>query len=234
MPFGSISTESLVQYILTTALMVPGIIFAFTFKGFAQAFVSKKLGDPTPENMGRLTLNPLAHIDWIGLLCMIFLGFGWGKPMATNPMYYKKYKRDKVLFCLSGPAALVLISFIFQGAAVPLSFASALRNESSFGILAIFCQIFMYASLYAIILGYFYLLPLPGLDGFNIVTALTPPRFNQTLFKIERYSTFIFLGFILLMRFTNLGSIIFYPAYKLHDLYTLFWKFVFAPVFGLS
>ena len=228
----SLSAESIVSYIINTALMVPGIVFAFTFKGFIQAFVSKKLGDPTPENQGRLTMNPLAHINWIGLLCMVLFGFGFGKPMPTSPVYYQNYKRDKVIYCLSGPLSLITLSFVLQGIAVPFSLASVLRNESAYGILSIICLIFMYGSLYSIVLGYFYLLPLPGLDGYNMITALTPARFNQTLFKIERYSTFIFLGFIFLMRFTNLGTIIFYPAYKLHDLYTAFWSMVFTPVFS--
>ncbi|MBP1588040.1 MAG: site-2 protease family protein [Clostridia bacterium] len=230
---GSFSSESILLYVLSMALSVPGIIFAFTFKGFAQAFVSKKLGDPTPEAQGRLTLNPLAHIDWFGLICMIAFGFGWGKPMMTNSRYYKNVKRGKAIYCLSGPVALILVSFILQGISTPFNCIALVKGETAFGVFSIIATIFNTASLYSIVLGSFYLLPLPGLDGYNLITTFTPASFNQTLYKIERYSTFIFLGFILLMRFTVLGTIIFLPAYRLHDLYTSIWNLLISPFFGL-
>ncbi|MBP5312696.1 MAG: site-2 protease family protein [Clostridia bacterium] len=226
---GLFSVESLMAMLLS----VPGVIFAFTMKGFGQALVSKWLGDPTPEDNGRLTMNPLAHIDWIGLVCMAVFGFGWTKPMPTNSRYYKNYKRDTVLYSLSGSMTLVLVSFImafFHVLFLNLTYRAA---ETVVGnVFYYITLIFYYAQRYPLILALFYLLPLPGLDGYKIITTFTPYKWNTFLYKVERYSMFIFLGFILLMRFTVIGDYIFYPAIKLSELFDLFWQMPLGFISG--
>lgn len=213
-----------VEYLIEIILSIPGVIIAFTMKGFGQALVSKWLGDPTPEDNGRLTVNPLAHISWIGIACMVLLRFGWTKPMPTNSRYYKNYKLDTVLFCLSGPGTLVVTSFVmsfFYG--MFYHFYYSTQNIVFYYI----ALAFMYATLRPLFLAVFYLLPLPGLDGYKIITTFTPYKWTTTLYKIERYSMFIFLGFILLMQFSNIGYYVFYPAYKLFDVFSALWINVF-------
>ncbi len=214
-------------------LSVPGIIFAFTMKGFGQALVSKWLGDPTPKDNGRLTINPLAHINWIGFIMMILFGFGWTKPMPTNSRYYKNFKRDKVLYHLSGPLTLILTSFvmsffyvlsikIFQN---PYNFT--VIGTTEYYTLNYVSVAFQYAALFPMMLAAFYLLPLPGLDGYSIITTFTPYKWNSFFFKVEKYSMFIFLGFILLMQVGNLGDYIFYPATSLFNFFTDIWRLLF-------
>ena len=209
--------------IIYKLLAVPGIIFAFSFKGLAQSYVSKKLGDPTPEAQGRLTLNPLAHIDIIGFICMIIFGFGWGKPMPTNSRFYKNVKRDRAIFCLSGPVGLIVASFGLTGLAALLSAIFSKLGLYNSVISAIW-MIFYYAALYPLYLATFYLLPLPGLDGYNLVTNFLPYSCNEVLYKIERYSMFIFLGFILLCDFTNLADYIYAPSGWLFSIFNSLWS----------
>ena len=88
--------------ILTKILMLPGIIIGLSFHEFAHAWVSDKLGDPTPRRQGRVTINPLAHIDWMGFLALLLVGFGWGKPVQIDPGYYKHRRRDEFLVGIAG------------------------------------------------------------------------------------------------------------------------------------
>ena len=84
-----------INTIITKVLMLPGIIIGLSFHEFAHAWVSDRLGDPTPRRQGRVTLNPLAHIDWMGFICLVLVGFGWGKPVSIDPRYYKHRRRDE-------------------------------------------------------------------------------------------------------------------------------------------
>ncbi len=102
------NTDALTQ-ILARFLV---IFSAITVHEYAHGFVSYKLGDPTAKYSGRLSLNPLSHIDPIGALCMIFFRFGWAKPVPINPMYYKNRKRDTAIVSLAGPVANVTLAFL--------------------------------------------------------------------------------------------------------------------------
>ena len=224
-------SESIVYEIILKLLAVPGIILAFTFKSFAQALISKWLGDPTPEAQGRLTLNPMAHIDWFGLLAMILLGFGWHKPMPTNSRFYKHPRRDKAIYSVSGPVALVLLSFVLTSLSVLFSFLAVRNQETDLGIFTIFHLLFYNASAYPLFLAVFYMLPLPGLDGYNLITSFTPYSWNEFLYKVEKYSMFIFLGFIILMCLTSLSTYLYLPATLLYNFFEGVWMAVLKPMF---
>ena len=100
--------ELIFQYIL----LIPASLIAITVHEFSHGYMSYKLGDPTARNLGRLTLNPIKHIDIIGLLCMIFFRFGWAKPVPVNSRYYKKPRRDMALVGAAGPLSNILLGFI--------------------------------------------------------------------------------------------------------------------------
>ncbi len=227
-----LDTQNIVYEIILKVLAVPGIVLAFTFKGFAQALVSKWLGDPTPEAQGRLTMNPMAHIDWFGLLAMVVLGFGWHKPIPTNSRFYKHPRRDRAIYSISGPVALVILSFVLTSLSVLFAYLAAGNQETELGVFTIFRLIFMNASSYPLFLAAFYMLPLPGLDGYNLITSFTPYSWNEFLYKVERYSMFIFLGFIILMRITNISSYLFLPANLLYKFFEGVWMSVIGPFFG--
>ncbi len=98
--------------ILNMILMIPGMLIAFTFHEYAHAYVADKLGDKTPRFQGRLTLNPIAHIDPIGFIAVLIFSFGWAKPVQTNPSAYKNYHKDDLKVSLAGPIANFLVAIV--------------------------------------------------------------------------------------------------------------------------
>ena len=99
--------------ILNKILMIPAILLAFTFHEYAHAITADRLGDKTPRFQGRLTLNPIAHIDPIGFLLILLVGFGWAKPVQTNPSAYKNYYKDDLKVSIAGPIANLILGFLF-------------------------------------------------------------------------------------------------------------------------
>lgn len=214
----------MLENILVKLLTIPGAVFAFSMEGFAKAFVSDKLGDPTPRNNNKVTLNPMAHIDLVGFIFIILFHFGWGKEVPMNPAFYKKYKRDNALVSLSGPVFLILSGFVFT-----FVYWLLIRLFYSFSVNDIIIsviEIFMYAASLCISLANFYLLPLPGLDGYKFIKTFTPRSWDKVLHKIEAYSLFIFIGFILLLDLTPIGDILFYPSKLLLSAFSALWNLI--------
>lgn len=214
------------EYILPILLSIPGAVLAFTIKGWAKAFTADRLGDPTPRNMGRLTMNPAAHIDIIGFLFIVIFGFGWTKPVMANTRNFKNIKRDNAIFILSGPVACILAAFIASFFTIFTIKIGIWFPSINAQILSYLVKIFAYAQTLCISLAAFYLLPLPGLDGYELIANFLPYQWYRKLYNIEKYSMYIFIGFILLMRVTNLGNYIFWPANMLNGLFTLLWSIV--------
>ena len=158
--------------IITKLLMLPGIIIGLSFHEFAHAFTSDRLGDPTPRRQGRVTLNPLAHIDWMGFIALLLLGFGWGKPVMIDPSYYKNRRRDEFLVGIAG----VTMNFIL---AVLLSLPLRLmRTAGSSAVVQDLIFIIYYAVMINLVLMVFNLIPCPPLDGWGLLTQV---------FKLDRY-----------------------------------------------
>ncbi len=212
------------DYILSILLSIPGAVLAFTIRGWAKAFTADKLGDSTPRNMGRLTINPAAHIDIIGFLFIVIFGFGWTKPVIVNTRNFKKIKRDNAIFILSGPVASILAAFAASFLTIFTVKLGIWFPSLNGQILYYLASIFAYAQSICISLAAFYLLPLPGLDGYELIANFLPYQYYRKLYNIEKYSMYIFIGFILLIRVTNLGNYIFWPAYTLDSLFSLFWS----------
>lgn len=197
---------NLVGNIINLLLRIPGVIFVFSFKGFFQSYVATKLGDPTPRNAGRLTINPAAHIDPIGFIFLLVFRFGWTKPIPVRTRNFKKIKRDTGIYYASGPLGCILGGFIMAFFA-SLTFKLMTVLSINLDAINIIYLIFNYASLICVSLGVFYLLPLPGLDGYNFITNFVPYKYYKQLYTIEKYSLYIFIGFILLLN-TGVGSLI--------------------------
>jgi Zn-dependent protease len=178
--------------IWSIVLSLPGIILALSFHEFAHAYVSDRLGDPTPRNAGRLTLSPLAHLDPIGLLMIIFARFGWARPVPINPRYYKNPKRDEILVSAAGPAMNLLLAVAFM-ALLKLTIVydlSGFLSQSVFNNL----QILLYVTVVVNVgLGLFNLIPIPPLDGFHILANIIHPRHYRILATMEQYSTIILI-----------------------------------------
>ena len=163
--------------ILTKILMLPGIIIGLSFHEFAHAWVSDRLGDPTPRRQGRVTINPLAHIDWIGFLALVLVGFGWGKPVQIDPGYYKHRRRDEFLVGIAGVTMNLLIAVLFS---IPARFIVKSFNGAAVSDLVynIYLMIFYIVSV-NIVLMIFNLIPCPPLDGWGLITQI---------FRLDRYS----------------------------------------------
>lgn len=158
-------------YFYDIAIMLPGIILGLSFHEFGHAFVADRLGDSLPRKQGRVTLNPLAHIDPMGLVCLIFGGFGWGKPVMINGSAYSHPRRDRLLVAFAGVTMnaiiVIVLAFITKGV---LSIVSSSGTSASAG--SILIDILVQAIAVNIMLMIFNLLPIPPLDGFNVVTEI--------------------------------------------------------------
>ncbi|WP_294349587.1 site-2 protease family protein [uncultured Clostridium sp.] len=176
-------------------IIIPAIIIAFTFHEYAHAKVADKLGDKTPRFQGRLTLNPAKHIDPIGFILVLIMGFGWAKPVETNPSMFKDYYKDDLKVSLAGPMMNLLLSIVGCFIWVLLI---KVQYTSNVAVPQIITDIFRMIFSLNVSLFVFNLLPIPGLDGFWIVRDLKPDLFYKYSGLIDRYGNYIILVVILL------------------------------------
>ena len=183
---------------------LPGLILAMTVHEYAHARVAVMLGDFTPRLMGRLTLNPIAHIDPIGLLCLFLVHFGWAKPVSINPFNFKNPRRDDVLVSLAGPASnlcLAFLTLVFM--LVYVKFVGQMTD----GTYLVFRLIIEYNIGFAI----FNMLPIPPLDGSHVLMQILPRELAYKLEGLERYSFIILIIFLM----TPILSMILIPCRQL-------------------
>lgn len=185
------SSQSLGEWLYNQILFLPGILVGLTFHEAAHGYASHMLGDPTPKLQGRLSLNPLHHIDPLGFLALFFAGFGWGKPVEINPMYYKHRRRDELIVSLAGVVTNLVIAILSCFVLKFLINYSA-SHSVSFVVETVF-YIFNYMMQINIVLMVFNLLPVPPLDGFGVLTQI----FN--LRKYDWYYNLYSNGFLILM-----------------------------------
>ncbi len=182
-------------YLIQKILMIPIVLISLTFHEFSHGFISAKLGDPTPRYSGRLTLNPIAHLDPVGAILMVLTGFGWAKPVPINPSYYKNPKRGMAITAAAGPLSNLVLAFIsmliytilyiaaIKTQAIP---ASVLTNVGSF--------LYLLASVNLCFLV-FNLIPIPPLDGSRILGLFLS---ESAYFKLQQFERYSFILIILL------------------------------------
>jgi Zn-dependent protease len=193
-------------------IKIPVLLFAITIHEYSHGKAALSLGDTTARDAGRLTMNPISHIDPVGAIVFFIANFGWAKPVPVDISKFKNIRRDTILMAISGP-------FANFGAAL---MAGLLIRYMLFPHAAYFNQLLVFMVLMNTGLGLFNLIPLPPFDGSHVVENLLPPRLGAAYHRIGRFTPILFLGIIILERAANLnifGAILGYPIFYLSYLF---------------
>ena len=202
-------------------LIAPPILLALTFHEYAHAYVAHRYGDDTAKLNGRLSLNPLRHLDPLGTIMIFLVHFGWAKPVPVNPYQLKNPKKDMLWISAAGPLSNMLLAMASGLLFRMLSdFAGTTQRESITGLLILMVFLSMKINL---ALAIFNVLPIAPLDGSKILFGLLPPGFGKFIVALERYGPFILIGLIIFGRVTGVSI-----------LGGLIWPFVdfFSKLFG--
>ncbi len=175
-------------------LLIPLRLLALVIHECSHGYVSTKLGDPTPRIQGRLSLNPLVHLDPVGTILMILTGFGWAKPVEVNPMYYKDRKKGMALVAIAGPLSNLLLAFV--SLLIYFLFA-VIVHYTGIGVSAKLLQIVGTACSYSaqvnLCFFVFNLIPIPPLDGSRILGMFLRDSTYYKMMQYERYSMYLIM-----------------------------------------
>ena len=176
-------------------LLIPVLLFALVFHEFSHGWVANKLGDPTAKYAGRLTLNPMAHLDLFGSLMILFVGFGWAKPVPVDSRYLANPRTDMMKIAFAGPASNLLLAFIA---------GSLIRLTGNMGVLS--SMLIMFAQI-NIMLAVFNMIPIPPLDGSQIFSGLMIRHNPDLVIKLQVHGPQILMGLILFGMLTRISPI---------------------------
>jgi Zn-dependent protease len=177
-------------FIQQLIIQAPPFLFALTVHELAHGYVAYRLGDPTAKNEGRLTLNPLKHLDPLGVLAFIIMKIGWAKPVPVNPRYFKNPRKDMLLVALAGPGSNILLA-IASAALAHLMVALPLLP---FFILQPLVAMLAASVWINIMLAVFNCIPIPPLDGSKVLMSLLPPATAYGYAKLEPFGFLLLLG----------------------------------------
>ncbi|MBQ2734555.1 MAG: site-2 protease family protein [Clostridia bacterium] len=233
MLFSLLATGNIQQIVTELLLTLPVIVLALSIHEAAHGYVAYKCGDPTAYHMGRLTLNPLKHLDLFGFLSMLIFGFGWAKPVPINTRNFRNPKRGMALSAAAGPAANLLLGVI---SAFLLGFFAALSNYVAlefgqgflFTALKYVCTLCSLSTIYNFLLMAFNLIPIPPFDGSRIAFVFLPQKYYFGIMRYERQIMFgLLIALLVIDRFTNfspfvwiaqqLANLIYIPSYDLFN-----------------
>lgn len=175
------------QLIQQLIFLIPILLISLSFHEFLHGYASFKLGDPTPKINGRLTLNPLVHLDPIGSLVLLLTRrFGWAKPVPINPNYYKNPRKGMMIVGVAGPGANLMLALIFSASIkLILNFSQYSLRGYTGNFVNLLLQFLVMAIMINLSLAFFNLIPIPPLDGSKILRGFLPAKFDQYFNKLE-------------------------------------------------
>ena len=189
--------------IQTLILLIPVILFALTVYELAHGYVAYRLGDPTAKYAGRLTLNPISHLDPVGTLMLFIVHFGWAKPVPVDPRYFANPKRDMLWVALAGPGSNIALAFL-SGLVIrfinanPYLFHESFLGEAFAAMMVLSLQI-------NLALAIFNMLPIPPLDGSKVLYGLLPPQYEHIAYNLERYGPGVLFALVMLGMLTGVS-----------------------------
>ena len=201
--------------------LIPAVLLSLSFHEFSHGYVAFKLGDPTAKQAGRLTLNPLAHIDPLGTLCMLIFRFGWAKPVPVNVMYFKDRKKGMAITAAAGPISNLLLAFLCLLLFVPVLVYAGWTAVGSYAANFLYIMVMINVGL-----AVFNLLPISPLDGSKILYAVLPNKIYFSIMRYERY----FQPVLFLLLWTGLLS---RPISFLRDAVISGMEFLVSPIFSM-
>lgn len=201
--FNIFSREGLISFLY----FLPALLISLSIHEFAHSFVAYKLGDKSQKALGRMTLNPLAHIDLWGFVCIALFGFGWGKPVIVDDRNFKNRSRDNMLVALAGPMSNILLSIVFTIILKILMVIGVVDLAVSTTSGNVLTNMLVLSIQFNVIFGIFNMLPIPPFDGSKVLFYFLPGKYKEIMYVLERYSFII----ILILVFTNISSYIISP-----------------------
>ncbi len=191
----------MINQIVELLLTIPAVLIALTVHEYAHGYAAWRLGDPTARSLGRLSLNPLKHLDLFGAISLLLFHFGWAKPVPINTRYFKKPRRDMAITALCGPLANFLLAFFaaFLYVALLAVFEAILTAEISRFLFLLLQYTLKFVYIFHILnlsLGFFNCLPVPPLDGSRFFLSFLPARLY---FKVMQYERYISLALLILL-----------------------------------
>ena len=177
------------QWILEALYRIPGILIGLSFHEWAHAYAAYKRGDPTARNLGRMTVNPIAHLDPIGIVMLLVAGFGWARPVPVNPRNFKEPRKDEIIVSLAGVTTNLIIAFVFMG----IAYLVSLFTQSEVAYVLLLYTVYINVGLFV-----FNLIPVPPLDGYHVFQALFARHIGYRFFQaFERYGNYILIAIVL-------------------------------------
>lgn len=198
------------DFIASLLIQLPGLLLAITIHEYAHGRVAYSRGDPTAYHAGRLTLNPLSHLDPIGTLMLVVAHIGWAKPVPINPYNFRHPREDTFWVSLAGPGTNFVAALALGLVIRVLPYGPVQTSEVSSSVawfLNPLVKILSFAVFVNLVLAFFNLIPIPPLDGSKILANLLPPRMAYGYAQLERYGPFLLIGLILMENFSGVGII---------------------------
>jgi Zn-dependent protease len=187
----------------TLLLIAPPILLALTFHEYAHAYMAYRYGDDTARQSGRLTLNPLRHLDPLGTIMIFIVHFGWAKPVPVNPSRLKNPKKDMLWISAAGPLANMVLA-LASGLLIRVLLTIGVTPDRHTAIGLLFFMVIMSLQI-NLALAIFNILPIAPLDGSKILFALLPVRYEKLIYFLERYGPFILIGLIIFSQATGVS-----------------------------